>query len=127
MFTNNRAITSFKELVYFSNLKTLGRYFVWNCSNLKEIQIPGSVTTIGNGAFIGTSKLTKVYFYPPKAPSLGTDAFGREVAQSMGYNTRNAGTNEFHVPIGATGYNSGLYSGKLQDTSYCGFTIIYDL
>ena len=105
----------------------MGRAFVNGCSNLREIHIPASVTDIGGAAFYNTQKLTKIYFYPKSAPSLGTNAFGNQANQSPGYNTRNAGTNELHVPVGATGYDSGLYKDRLQSKTYSGFTIIYDL
>lgn len=127
VFTNNNRITAFRELEFFVNLKTLGRYFVYGCSNLKELHIPASVATIGNGAFLNTPRLEQVYCYPIQAPSLGVNVFSRQADQSMGYYTRGAGTNGFHVPAVATGYNSGLYGSTLQDTSLCGFTIIYDL
>ena len=105
----------------------MGRYFVAGCPNLTEIHIPASVTTFGNYAFVNTPKMKKVLSYPKNAPSLGTGVFAGSMAQSMGYNSRNNGTNEFHVPIGATGYNSDQYSSRLQSTSYCGFIVIYDL
>lgn len=69
----------------------------------------------------------KIYFYPQAAPSLGVNCFGNVASQSPGYDTRNAGTNEFHVPFGATGYDTGLYKDRLQNKSYSGFTIYYDL
>lgn len=128
VFTNNTKITTFKELIYFTNLVTLGRYFVYGCSALTVLYVPSTVTTIGNGAFQGAIRLRNLRFYPNSAPSLGSNAFGSTtVSTATGYNTRNEGTNEFHVPVDATGYNSGLYSSRLQNVSYCGFTVIYDL
>ena len=127
VFTNNTNIKSFKELIFFVNLKTLGRRFVYGCSNLTEIWIPSSVTVIGNHCFANTIRLVKVRFYPTTAPEARTEVFSSSQAQSMGYNTRAAGTNEFHVPFGATGYNTGQYSDPLKNTNRCGFTVIYDL
>ena len=127
VFTNNTNIKSFKELIFFVNLKTLGRRFVYGCSYLTEIWIPSSVTVIGNHCFANTIRLVKVRFYPTTAPEARTDVFSSSQAQSMGYNTRAAGTNEFHVPFGATGYNTGQYSDPLKNTNRCGFTVIYDL
>ena len=127
VFTDNTKITTFKELIYFVNVKTFGRYFVAGCSNLTEIHIPASVTTFGTYAFVNTPKMKKIYCYPATAPATNTGTFANATSSSMGYDGRNAGANEFHVPVGATGYDSGLYSSRLQNTSYCGFTVIYDL
>ena len=45
---------------------------------ITEITIPASVTTIGDGAFEGCSKLKKVTFAPNSGlQTIGTDAFGR--------------------------------------------------
>ena len=126
VFTGNTRITTFKELVFFVNVRTLGRAFVSECSNLTEIHIPASVTTLGSYAFNNTQNLKKVYFYPSAAPTTGTAVFGNATGQSMGYNTRNARTNEFHVPVGATGYETGSYA-RLTNTTYSGFRLIYDL
>lgn len=126
VFTGNTKITTFKELVFFVNVRTLGRAFVSECSNLTEIHIPASVTTLGNYAFNNTQNLRKVYFYPSNPPTTGTAVFGNTTGQSMGYNTRNTGTNEFHVPVGATGYGTGSYT-RLTNTTYSGFRLIYDL
>lgn len=132
VFTNNKLITKFTELRYFVNLQTCGRAFVQGCSNLTEIVIPPSVLRFGNGAFQNTQKLTKFYCYPEAAPAYNDNGaiFAASMASSMGYNTRNTGNNEFHVPVDATGYELGQYGSsgsRLLSTSYCGFHIVYDL
>lgn len=133
-FTNNTAITSFKELKYFTSLQTLCRNFVAGCSSLKEIQIPSSVTKISYNAFMPAPNLTKIYFYPSIAPSCMTSnnnnfPFGLtyNTTSCTGHLTKTNGTNELHVPIGATGYSQGAYLSPLQNAQYCGFTIYYDL
>lgn len=127
VFTGNTLIKTFKELVYFVNLKTLGRYFVGNCSNLTEIHIPSSVTRIGSYAFHNAIRMKKVLCYPLSAPNTDVAIFGNTSQSSMGYNGRTSRTNEFHVPVVSTGYEQGDYSSRLQSTSYCGFRVIYDL
>ena len=129
VFTNNKKITTFKELIHFTNLITLGRHFVNGCSNLTEIWIPAKVNRFGNGLFQGTVRMKKVYCYPSSAPVYSDNAsiFSATIATSMGYNGRNTGTNEFHVPVGATGYETGAYVNPLRETSRCGFTVTYDL
>ena len=111
------------------NLVTCGRNFVHGCSNLTEIHIPAKVNRFGNGAFQNTQNLKKVYCYAPTAPAYADNGsiFSATYASSMGYNTRTAGTNEWHVPVGAAGYEAGVYINPLRETSRCGFTVIYDL
>ena len=130
MFTNNTKIVTFRELIYFAKLKTMGRSFVSGCSQLTEIWIPASVNRFGNGSFASTPRLKKILCYPQTVPETADNGyiFGNASATSTGYNTRNSGTNEFHVPVGATGYDSSwTFYSKLTSTSYCGFTVIYDL
>jgi hypothetical protein len=129
VFTGNKTIRTFKELIYFINLVTCGRQFVSGCSNLTEIWIPAKVNRFGNGAFQNTQNLKKVYCYPLDAPEYASNGaiFSASYASSMGYYTRSSGKNEWHVPADATGYDSGAYLDPLQNTSRCGFKVIYDL
>ena len=130
VFTNNTKIVTFRELIYFSKLKTMGRSFVSGCNQLTEIWIPASVNHIGNGAFASAVRLKKILCYPQTVPVTADNGyiFGNASYTATGYNTRNQGINEFHVPVGAVGYDkSWAHYPKLIDTSYCGFTVIYDL
>lgn len=47
VFADNTSITSFNELAYFHGLTTLNQGHFAGCSNLKDIVIPGNVTSIG--------------------------------------------------------------------------------
>ena len=127
-FTNNSLIVKFNELSYFKNLTIMGRHMFYNCSNLKEFTIPGSVTVLGSYAFSTTPSVETVWCYPTAAPTLRSNVFGQSSSYMMGKNHRTDGTNKFHVPNGATGYTSGVYGGALINTSTgCGFTVVYDL
>jgi hypothetical protein len=57
VFKNNSSIISFNELQYFINLTSIGFY---NCTGLTSIEIPNSVTSIGDGAFYNCNSLTSI-------------------------------------------------------------------
>lgn len=47
--------TTIKKLYIDENVRTIGDYTFSYCSNLKDVTLPNSLETIGEGAFIGTS------------------------------------------------------------------------
>lgn len=51
VFKNNKQISSFDELRYFTGLTTISTDAFFGCSNLKSITIPNTVTYIGADAF----------------------------------------------------------------------------
>ena len=57
---NNKNITSFDELKYFTGLKTIGNYAFNAFSVLTSIVIPDNVETIGQGLFSGCISLKSV-------------------------------------------------------------------
>ena len=66
-------ITSFDELQYFIGLTSIGNGAFFRCSGLTSIEIPNSVTSIGNEAFWGCS-LTSIEI-PNSVTSIGNSAF----------------------------------------------------
>ena len=65
---------SFDELQYFTGLTTLNAWVFYNCTNLKSVTIPNSVTSIENFAFQGCSSLTSITI-PSSVTSIGDHVF----------------------------------------------------
>ena len=59
-FEENLKIESFKELKFFTGLKTLDVRSFFDCIRLKEIILPGSIETIGPKAFAGCQSLRSI-------------------------------------------------------------------
>ena len=58
IFYNKSAIKSFNEFKYFTGITAIPSFM--SCSHMQSIEIPSSVTSIGNGAFSGCSALTSI-------------------------------------------------------------------
>ncbi|MBO4641669.1 MAG: leucine-rich repeat protein [Bacteroidaceae bacterium] len=65
---------SFDELQYFTGLPSLNPWVFYNCTNLKSVTIPNSVTSIENFAFQGCSSLTSITI-PSSVTSIGDHVF----------------------------------------------------
>lgn len=101
-------------------------YCIALAGSLKEVTFPSTTTGIANYAVHGGGpNVTDIYCYAMTAPTIGAQTFGDNSANAVGYNNRSAGTNKLHVPVGATGYDTGNWS--ILTNSYHGFTIVYDL
>ena len=89
-------------------------------AQMTEITFPSTVSTLPN-YFIHTKgrKITKIYCYAQTAPGTSNYTF-----TNVGDDTKASGTNELHVPVGATGYTSGQWANLVNNK---GFTLIYDL
>ena len=96
LFSENKEITSFDELQYFTGLTSINDHGFWGCENLTSITIPNSVTSIGRYAFLYCYSLASIaipnsvtsisdgMFYssgltsiiiPNSVTSIGSDAF----------------------------------------------------
>ena len=61
-FNNNKEITSFNELQYFTRLTSIVDHEFYGCKGLTSINIPNSVTRIGGDAFEFCETLTSISF-----------------------------------------------------------------
>ena len=87
---------------------------------VEEITFPSTTTSLQNYLTHGRCKnVKKIYSYAMTAPSTQGYTF-----TNVGDNTKDSGTNELHVPVGATGYDSGQWAVLVNSH---GFTLIYDL
>ena len=66
--------TEITDLVIPNSVTSISNYAFWNCSDLTSITIPNSVTTIGNYAFYGCSGLTSISI-PNSVTIIGDGAF----------------------------------------------------
>lgn len=91
-------------------------------SGLVELTIPENVRSIGSSCFLGCTRLCDINSMPIVAPSVGSEAFGNN---NSNYTGSLATFKEIHIPSNATGYDSGDWKSILQDK--VGFTVYNDL
>ena len=105
VFSYNTAITSFDELQYFINLNSIVNYEGWlsgcfsGCTNLASIEIPNSVSSIGEMAFSGCCSLTSIEI-PTSVTSIGDHAF-----------SGCTGLTSIEIPNSVAYIQSGAFSG----------------
>ena len=75
-FQNNKDITSFDELRFFTGLTAIGNFSFYNCSNLTSVKFPAGVTEIGESAFAEDVSLKEVLL-PNGVRTLAKMAFFR--------------------------------------------------
>ena len=76
VFRNNRAITSFDELQYFTGVAIIVKEAFRGCINLTSVAIPSSVIGIKNYAFAKCSGLQSLNVLAETPPMLGSGVFG---------------------------------------------------
>ena len=74
-FQFNYQITSFNELQYFTGLSSIGNDAFYGCTRLFSIVFPNTITSIGNSAFSGCSGFTGPLTLPNSVTSIGNSAF----------------------------------------------------
>ena len=83
VFRNNKNITSFNELQYFTGLSSISNEAFNSCSNLTSVIIPSSVNNIGAGAFFGAG-LTDINI-PTSVTTIGESAFKHTALNSVSF------------------------------------------
>ena len=73
----NTLIQGCKNTIIPGSVTSIGNGAFYLCTGLTSIEIPNSVTSIGEGAFAGCSGLTSVTSLATTAPALGSYAFDR--------------------------------------------------
>lgn len=73
VFRNNKDITQFEELSFFTRLSQLALYSFKDASNLSTIELPDNISVINNQSFQGTS-ITSIYI-PSKVKQIGFALF----------------------------------------------------
>lgn len=97
-----------------------GQYCLSLQGGLEEITFPATSTQLANYlTHTSCTNVTKIYCYAMTAPTAYAYTF-----TNVGDNTKDSGTNELHVPVGATGYDAGQWANLVNNK---GFTLIYDL
>ena len=111
---------------HYANLKSIdipnrvtsiGRSAFSSCSNLESVSIPASVTSISEEAFRNCSMLANVYIFAPSLTTYGTDAFasnatGRKIyVLSDAVDTYKAGWPDYAADIEAM----NLYATSMKD------------
>ena len=61
VFKDNKAIRTFHELKYFTNLNSIKDYAFQGCSNLTEMTIPATITSVGENAFNDAGLLSLIW------------------------------------------------------------------
>lgn len=82
-----------------SSVTSIGNYAFYGCSGLTSLEIPSSVTSIGDGAFYGCSGLTS-FVLPSSVTSIGDYAF-----------QECSGLTSLEIPSSVTSIGNGAYSG----------------
>lgn len=78
--------SSIKELTIGDKVTSIGDYAFSGCSRLTSVEIPSSVKSIGYNAFYGCSKSLRLYL-PDNITNIGTDAFNCKLYSKRGTKT----------------------------------------
>ena len=103
------------ELNIPNSVTSIGNYAFYNCSGIKSVTIPNSVTSIGIGAFYNCSGLTSVTI-PNSVTSIGNEAFYR--CNSLGSVVIGSGV----LSIGSAAFSSPAKVIWLTNTPPSGYT-----
>ena len=111
------------EIILPDSIISLRQMPFSGASQVKSINVPINLTSIGQNVFAGLSRCETIICKQTTAPSaLTTSWCWGPVYNSIGYQTRATGTNRVYIPKGATGYDSEGWQ-ELTHTNY-GFTFV---
>lgn len=74
--------TEIKDLVIPDSVTSIGDYAFSECSSLKSVTIPSSLASIGYTSFTGCTNLSSVYSYAETPPVMYEDAFSEATYQA---------------------------------------------
>lgn len=109
IFSNNKSITSFDELQYFTGLHSIGYSAFSNCSGLKSVTIPSGVTSIDDSAFKGCSGLKEVNYNATNCTKMGS-SYSLVFEGCSSFTTLRIGENVQTIPNNAFNGCSSLTS-----------------
>lgn len=92
-----------------------------------HIILPKTLTSLGGWTFEYSRGIQILTFMGTIAPSTNiSTTFGTgNDDRKIGYYTWTQGINELRVPYGSSGYNTGQFSSKLLNSSWCNFKLVY--
>lgn len=79
MFTNNKKITSFDEFEKFAGVTSIAYDGFWECTNLRSIKFPNSLTTLNSRAFLNCTSLEIDVDLPNLTTINGTNHFSKNM------------------------------------------------
>jgi surface protein len=131
MFRSCSALTSLDLSSFNTSKATYMKFMFDDCSSLTSLDLSSfdtsSVTNI-DYMFSGCKNLKTIKLGDMTANTKASKyTFGNSYSSYVGYNSRSTGENKLYVPVGATGYDTGYWLDPLQNTSKCGFTVVYSL
>ena len=100
-----------------NRVTSIGEQAFYSCSNLESVSIPASVTSIGEYAFYNCDKLAKVYIFAHSLTTYGADAFASNATGRKIYvlpeavDTYKAGWSDYAADIEAM----TLYAVSVKD------------
>ena len=104
--------TEIKNLVIPNSVTSISNYAFYGCSSLTSLTIPNSVTSIGNSAFYGCVKLATIYCLNPTPPTCYNSSTFAGSSSSLHnqYDVYTYAT--LHVPMGSEELYSSAYEWR---------------
>lgn len=126
-FYNNKTITSFDELQYFTGLTTLDENAFYLSNKLTSVTLPKTITSIGKSAFSYCELLETIYLHEG-ITSIGPSAFFsckkiKAIALPQSLTTignsafSDGGLRGIYIPAGVTSIGNQLFNGCRDMTS----------